>query len=124
MAISIVFSASGLVGCLAKWTVPVGVSDQFAIESAYIYGRFHIDAPVSQPNFLQWEESASIGFEFECDDGAKYTVRFNAVSKVQAIRVAPATCSISRIIYTASTGEIIGEDRPPPKVFVDSKLSA
>ena len=117
-AITVAACLAALGGC-ASWTPPVTVSEKPSTQDAYLYGRFGMTAGKA---FLGLDGYSSIGFKFQCLDGASYTVRFRLENDVQLLRVKPATCSLQETIFTNADGQILGKKPSPVGIMKGLKL--
>ena len=88
-------AAAAISGC--AYTRPIDGSDKAEAGSAYVYGRFSIDAP---QNFL------TMGLSMSCSDGSNYIMRFDRKDPVQAFRVKPAECQVREIVYSTSFDQV------------------
>ncbi len=109
-----------LSGC-AEYTPGLRATDPYSPQSAYVYGRFFIDA---ESKTLALDGHQSMGFSVRCRDGNRYVLRFSAQSPLQVIRVAPSVCQIDEIIYTAASGTTLGRKLPPFRLLENESLAA
>jgi hypothetical protein len=108
-------------GCATEYTSGLRATDPYSAQSAYVYGRFAIDA---ESVALALDGHQSIGFSIRCRDGNRYVLRFSNQSPLQVIRVAPSVCQIDEIIYTSAGGTTLGRGRPPFRLFENETLVA
>jgi len=106
----VALAASMLLSGCASWSPPITTKDLPTGAEAYVYGRFKIDAPKS---WLGFDGNQTMGFVFSCSDGDKYTIRFSIDNPVEVIRIDPATCSMTEIIYTNGDGQILRRKAAP-----------
>src|SRR6266498_3386425 len=59
-------------------------SDGYRRDSAYLYGRFHIDG------------MSPLWYQLSCHDGNKYKIQFSRSSSVSVIKIAPSICQVDR----------------------------
>jgi hypothetical protein len=102
-----------LSGC-AGYTPRVNVADVPTLQDAYIYGRFHIDAPRA---LLGMDGHQTMGFAIKCDDGQSYVLRFDRENPVLAIKIKPAICSWSEIVYSDADGAVRLRKPAPAEAF-------
>ncbi|MGC4059742.1 MAG: hypothetical protein QM749_02300 [Aquabacterium sp.] len=105
--------ALALTGC-AGYTRRVDVAEVPTMADAYLYGRFHIEAPSA---WLTLDGHQSMGFVIECDDHRAYVLRFDRENPVLAIKVRPATCAWTEIVYTDADGTVRSRQPAPPQAF-------
>ena len=72
--------------------------------SAYLYGRFYVDA---ERRYASFAGHQSIGFAIKCRNGATYTIGFSNHTPLQMIKVAPSKCQLDEIVYTDADGRVI-----------------
>jgi hypothetical protein len=106
---------AALAGCAANYTPRVDINELPTMEDAYLYGRFHIDAPKVA---LSTEGYQSMGFAFSCDSSsAPYIVRFDRDRPVVAIKIKPGVCSWTEIVYSDADGVVKQRKPAPPEAF-------
>ncbi len=93
------------VGGCAEYTAGLQPTDPYSAKSAYVYGRFFIDA---ESHALALDGHQSMGFAIRCRDGNRYVLRFSNQNALQVIRVAPSVCQIDEVIYTDAAGTTRG----------------
>ncbi|MDL2197482.1 hypothetical protein QQF45_00230 [Halopseudomonas aestusnigri] len=111
-SVFLVFCLS-LSGC-ASWSESMDSNEVSSNNDAFVYGRFQIDTPKA---FLGLDGHNTIGMSFACNDGKKYTIRFEREPLVQVFRFTPATCSLSEFIFTDADGFIRGRNRLEGELF-------
>jgi hypothetical protein len=89
--------------------------------SAYLYGRFYIDAKSS---LLSPDGSQSMGFAVRCRDGNTYTIGFSKRTPLQVIKVAPSICQIDEIVYTDAGGGVISRRMAPFRLLQNEILES
>lgn len=105
-----VLATSLFAGC-ASWTPPMSTEAVPSPQDAYFYGRFK-SYSWSPPAWMG--ESSTTGLIFSCSDGAKYTIRLDEKQPLQVIKVKPATCSFTQIIFTDGDRQIRHTREAPP----------
>ena len=88
-----------LAGC-ASFAPSIRSGEKLDRNSAYLYGRFFIEAPAKLLGHQ------SIGFVIKCRDGRRYTIGLSKHNPVQVVKIAPSVCSLVEIIFTAPDGTI------------------
>lgn len=102
-----------LLSACAGYTPRVATTVVPTDQDAFLYGRFHIDAPKA---WLAIDGHMSMGFALECADQQKYVLRFDRDKPVLAIKIKPASCSLTEIVYTNPDGQVTGR-KPAPTGF-------
>jgi hypothetical protein len=85
-----------LAGACSPYTVSERPDDPLSPSSAYLYGRFELDSRGSRN---------SMGFVVRCTDGEKdqaFDIGFSSKHPLQVFKIAPGTCVIDEMVYTAS----------------------
>ena len=95
-----------LSGC-ANYTKRALPTEAIDHSSAYLYGRFYIDAP---SGVLSLDGQISMGFVIKCDDGSHYNLKFYNASPVFALKLKPANCSLKELIYSDVDGYVMGRE--------------
>lgn len=93
-------AAVGLLAGCAGYSPSVAKDERPGPNDAYLYGRFHIDAPRTGL-FAQ-----TMGFVFKCEDQRTYTLRFEKDDPLQVVKIAPSSCTMAEIVYSDSNGTI------------------
>lgn len=96
----------------ANYTPRVSSTEVPTAGDAYLYGRFHIDAPKS---WLAIDGHSSMGFSLQCSDQQKYVLRFDRDKPVLAIKVKPSSCSLTEIVYTNPDGDVQARKPAPAR---------
>jgi hypothetical protein len=91
------------VGC-AHYTPRIDPDDRLDPQSAYLYGRFRIDA---KDSVLGMDSHESMGFAFKCENGSDYTIRFSNRRPLQVIRIKPSRCEFVEIVCTDADGVLL-----------------
>ena len=110
------FYISLLAGC-ASFAPSIRSGDKLDRNSAYLYGRFFIEAP---SKLLGHQ---SIGFVIKCRDGQKYTLGLSKRKPVQVIKIVPSSCSLTEIVFTAPDGTIERRRRSPASALKNSDFA-
>jgi len=84
-----------LVSC-TNYTRPISKKDIPTANDGYLYGRFSMDVP----KFTH----QTMGLSIHCADGQSYVLRFTRKQPLQVVKIAPSTCSLDQIVYTAEDG--------------------
>ena len=105
-------------GC-AEYTPGLRPTDPYSLGSAYVYGRFFVDA---ESPTLALDGHQSMGFAIRCRDGNRYVLRFSNRNALQVIRVAPSVCQIDEIIYTDASGSTLGRKATSFRLFENERL--
>ena len=106
VALSGVFWVAVLSGC-AHYTADVTSKEGTSTSSAYLYGHFFVRTEQRELRMYP-----TVGFVITCNNGQAYTVRFLDQRQVQVIKIEPARCSLTEIVYTDSFGKIRDHDLP------------
>lgn len=101
--LAIIITLLLLSGC-ANYTKRATPAERVDHTSAYLYGRFYIDAPNGA---LSLDGQVSMGLVMKCDDGSIYNLKFYNANPVFAVKVKPATCSLKEIIYSNVDGYVV-----------------
>jgi hypothetical protein len=78
--------------------------------SAYLYGRFFLDAKQPPPGV---EDRRMVALLMRCEGGGKYVIRLSSQHPVQAVKVGPSRCELAGLVYAASAGD--RRVRPPAR---------
>jgi hypothetical protein len=97
-------------GC-ANFAPTISKDEKPTGKEAYVYGRFHMDAPVAR---LAMQGHQTMGFTLKCDDQQTYTIKFDREEPLRVTKVAPSSCAMSEIIYTDADG-MIRSRKPAPE---------
>jgi hypothetical protein len=89
----------------AHYTAGLSPTDKPTGASAYLYGRFRIDAPGA---LLGMDGHQTMGFVMRCDDGSEYKLRFGRDRQVLVIAAKPARCALVEAIFTDADGVVKG----------------
>ena len=108
------------VGC-AEYTPGLRPTEAYSPQSAYVYGRFFIDAE-SLPLALDGHQS--MGFSVRCRDGSRVVLRFSNQSPLQVVRVSPSVCQMDEIIYTDAGGNTQARKLAPFRLLENESLAA
>ncbi len=104
-----------LVSC-TNYTRPISKKDIPTANDGYLYGRFSMDVP----KFTH----QTMGLSIHCADGQSYVLRFTRKQPLQVVKIAPSTCSLDQIVYTAEDG-IVSLRKPAPTGWMQNvKLEA
>lgn len=106
---------AALSGC-ASYTPRANVAEIPTLGDAYLFGRFHIEAPKV---WLGMDGYQTMGFGIQCSDHRSYLLRFDVDNPVLAIKVHPSTCSWTEIVYSDGDGVVRSRQPAPPAVFKD-----
>jgi hypothetical protein len=87
-------------GCVHS-TGLVDPDDKLEPSSAYLYGRFGVDA---QDKALAFGAHESIEFAFKCQDHSAFTIRFSNDTDLQVIQIRPSRCEFVQVVYTNADG--------------------
>jgi hypothetical protein len=112
MRITSLAAVSGLAflaGC-ANFAPTVSKEEKPTGQEAYVYGRFHMNAPASR---LAMQGHQTMGFTLKCDNQQDYTIRFDRDEPLRVVKIAPSSCAMSEIVYTDADG-IIKSRKPAP----------
>ena len=120
LAGSAICAVSALAGC-AGYTPSINPGEKPTGQEAYLYGRFYIEAPTSR---LALDGHQTMGFVIKCASGETYTLRFSNDNALQAIRIAPSTCTLAEIVYTNSDGQVRSRKPAPEKMMRDARFDA
>lgn len=110
----------GVSGC-AGYTAGITRDQQVDPNDAFLYGSFAIDAPTA---LLGMGRHQSMGFVIDCTSGEKYTVRFDNKNPLQVIRIVPATCSMTELVYTDADGFVRSRKPAPAGVMQSERFDA
>ncbi len=110
-----------LAGC-AAYSPSLSRSEAPVAESAYLYGRFSIEAPKA---WLSFGQHQSMGFSFDCASGQKLIIKFRVDEPLQLLRVSPASkCTFREIVYTDADGYIKSRKPAPPELAKEVEFTA
>ena len=112
MRITSLAAAAGLAliaGC-ASFAPTISKDDKPTGKEAYVYGRFHMNAPVAR---LAMQGHQTMGFTLKCDNQQDYTIKFDRDEPLRVVKVVPSSCAMSEIVYTDADG-IIRSRKPAP----------
>jgi len=91
-----------IAGC-ANYVKSIDKSEKPTEKDAYLYGRFQMSAPDS---WLAMDRHQSMGFVVKCADEQSYTIRFDKKEPLQVIKIGPASCGVSEVVYTDADGRV------------------
>jgi hypothetical protein len=106
----ITVSACLIAGC-AGYTPTVKMDEKPTAKDTYLYGRFYM---VNPPRNAFTGNPQTMGFAFKCADENVYIIRFEPNNEVQAIKIAPSTCSLTELVFTDSGGLEAAWRKPVP----------
>jgi hypothetical protein len=99
-----------LIGC-AVGTSGIRADATLRPGSAYLYGRFFMNAPKADATF---NGKQSIGLVLRCQSGSSYT--FGSMDKrdVQVLEIKPSRCWLMKAIFADENGIVRGEIKAEP----------
>lgn len=112
------FAALVLSGCV-HYTTSVSYEEAPRAGAAYLYGRFQLR---SSRDHWRLAGHVKMGFRVECSSGESYLVRFMVTAPLQVIEIEPATCSMTEIVFTSSSNEIVGRKPVPPELMRNERF--
>jgi hypothetical protein len=118
VAIPLVFGGFG-VGC-AHYTASIDPDDKLDPKSAYLYGRFTIEADNST---LSSTPGGSVAFTFRCENGKTYSIGFSDETPLQVIRIKPSRCEFVEILLGRSDGRLLKRIPVAPGTLRDGVFS-
>ena len=116
----VIFAILALSGCVS-YSKSVPLSETASTENAYIYGVFSIKAPKA---WLAMKGHQSMAFVLTCADKKKYTIGFRIEKPLQVVKVSPAKCSLTEIIFADADGLILSSKPVPAGMFTDKTFAA
>jgi hypothetical protein len=102
-----------LSGC-ASYSPRALVHEVPTLSDTYLYGRLFMDAP---KRLLGIDGHQTMGFAITCSDGRTHVLRFERDDPIVVIKVAPAICSWTEVVYTNADGSVHSRKPAPPDVF-------
>lgn len=109
----------GLISGCAHYSPRARADEMPTLSDAYLYGRLLIDAPKVP---LGMDGHQTMGFVIRCDDGGEHVLRFDREDPIVVVKIRPATCSWSEIVYSDADGVVRSRKPAPPDVFKDIVL--
>jgi hypothetical protein len=107
-------------GCV-RYTKTVDYDETPADDAAYLYGRFELR---SSRDHWRLGGHVTMGFRVECSSKEFYTIRFMVTKPLQVIRITPAACRMTEVVFTTSSGEIVGRKPIPPELIRNERFNA
>lgn len=89
-------------GC-ASYTQAILPDEKPTGQEAYFYGRFSINTPKLR---FALDGYQTMGHAYQCDNGQKYTLRFNLEQPLQVIKVSPANCTFVEVVFSNADGRL------------------
>ncbi|MBI5927014.1 MAG: peptidylprolyl isomerase [Aquabacterium sp.] len=111
---SIPFALALLLGGCAGYAHRADVNEVPTLRDAYLYGRLYMDAPKA---FLGLDGHQTMGFAIECDDKSRYVLRMDREDPIMVVKIRPATCSWTEVVYSDGDGTVRTRKPAPPDLF-------
>lgn len=106
-----------LAGCAQFGAPSRSFSDTPEKDAAYLYGRFTINTEGLVGSGL------NMGLRINCEEGVEYMIGFSKDSNPQLIKIKPAKCSFTEIVYTHG-GQIRMRKTAPSGAFQNEDFVA
>jgi hypothetical protein len=119
--VPVCFAALVLAGCV-RYTKSVHYDDAPTAEAAYLYGRFELRS--SREEWWRMGGHVRMGFRVECSSKEFYTIRFMVTAPLQLIEIAPASCSMTEIVFTTAGDEVVARKPLPPELMQNERFEA